>query len=151
MHTSRKAFRRAVAALLVVPLLCLGQPAPATADVIGAAGAGRERARIERAVVDALVAHGVDAAQAKARAAALTDAEAARVAIGIDRLPAAGRGDPVTAAAAVLLVLGFAVVLVIALPFILVVMAVKAHADGHASSQVAPPEARDGPPPEPRY
>lgn len=151
MDTPRKAFRRAVAALLVVPLLCLGQPVPATADVIGAAGASRERARIERAVVDALVRHGVDAAQAQARAAALTDAEAARVAIGIDRLPAAGRADPVTAAAAVFLALGFVLVLVIALPFILVAKAVKAHADRRASGQVAPPEIRDGPPPEPRY
>jgi hypothetical protein len=151
MDTPRKAFRRAGAALLVVPILCLGQAAPATADVIGARGPSAERARVERAVVDALVAHGVDATQAKARAAALTDAEAARVAIGIDRLPAAGRADPVTAAAAVLLVLGFVVVMVIALPFILVAKAVKAHADRHASGQVAPPEARDGPPPEPRY
>ena len=90
-------FYRLVASLLIVSLAGLGTPLPAQAGVISteSAVAGAERDRVasflERADVRAqLQARGVDAAQVKARVAALTDQEAAGLAAQIDALPAGG-------------------------------------------------------------
>lgn len=82
----------------------------------------QERARLLRAIQDPeirarLIEQGVDAHQAEARLAALTDEEAAVLASSIDRLPAgAGGGDPFV------IVIGVALYLVIKylLPYILI-------------------------------
>ena len=91
--------RRLVASLLVVSIAGLGLPLPAQAGIVptGAALASAERDRIasmlERADVRAqLEAYGVRAVDVKARVAALTDEEAARLAGKLDSLPAGGDG-----------------------------------------------------------
>lgn len=86
-------FRRLVAGLLV---LTLALPLPAQAALV-ASDAALDHQRIasllERAEVQAqLRAYGVDPAEAGARAAALTDAEAAQLVSNMDRLPAGGIG-----------------------------------------------------------
>ena len=86
-------FRRCVAALLVVSLLV---PYAAHAGLV-ATDAALDQQRIgqflERADVQhELRARGVDPAQARERAAALTDAEAAQIVSNIDQLPAGGVG-----------------------------------------------------------
>lgn len=86
-------FRRLVAGLLV---LTLALPFPAQAALV-ATDAALERQHIagllERAdIQEQLRAYGVDPAEARARAAALTDAEAAQLVSNIDQLPAGGIG-----------------------------------------------------------
>ena len=85
--------RRFIASLLILSLAGLGFTAPAQAAMVAtdAAVASTERGRIssllERAEVRAqLQAYGVDAADVKARVAALTDEEAAQVAAQLDSL-----------------------------------------------------------------
>jgi hypothetical protein len=89
--------RRIVASLLVVCIAGLGLPLPVHAGMIGTETAlpSAERASIaaflDRAEVrKALQAQGADPADVKARVAALTDEEAARLAADIDSLPAGG-------------------------------------------------------------
>jgi hypothetical protein len=86
-------FRRLVAGLLVVTLAL---PFPAQAALV-ATDAALERQRLagllERAEVQQqLRAYGVEPAEARARVAALTDAEAAQIVSNIDELPAGGIG-----------------------------------------------------------
>jgi hypothetical protein len=86
-------FRRLVAGLLIVGLAL---PLPAQAALV-ATDAALERQRIagllERAEVQQqLRAYGVEPAEARARVAALTDAEAAQLVSNIDELPAGGIG-----------------------------------------------------------
>ena len=92
-------FRRLIASLLVVSLTGLGLPLPAHAGMIGtdslAASGDRDRIAglLERAEVHAgLEAYGVSPADVKARVAAMTDTEVARLAGQIDSLPAGGDG-----------------------------------------------------------
>ena len=92
-------FRRLIASLLVVSLTGLGLPLPAHAGMIGtdslAASGDRDRIAglLERAEVRAgLEAYGVSPADVKARVAAMTDTEVARLAGQIDSLPAGGDG-----------------------------------------------------------
>jgi len=91
--------RRLIAGLLIVSIAGIGLPLPAHAGIVStdAAFASAERGRIasmlERADVRAqLEAYGVRAADVKARVAALTDEEAARLAGKLDSLPAGGDG-----------------------------------------------------------
>jgi len=91
--------RRFIASLLVVSMTGLALPLPSQAAVVATdaalAAAQRERVAtlLERADVRAqLEAHGVRAAEVKARVAALTDEEAAQLAGQLDRLPAGGEG-----------------------------------------------------------
>jgi hypothetical protein len=84
-------FRRSIASLLI---LALAMPLPLQAGMVTTESL-LERERIatmlERADVQAqLQAHGVSPGEVKARAAALTDAEAAELAARIDELPAGG-------------------------------------------------------------
>ncbi len=143
--------RRAIAGFLVGPLLALGMPAPASADIVGTVPERADRARIERIVARELTRRGVGAAQAQARAAALTDREISRIAKEIDTLPAGGT-DPVTAVAALIVVAGAALVLVVAIPIIVLGKLVKAAAESNTgdpapdgadeSRQEAYPEAQ---------
>ena len=91
--------RRFVASLVVVSIAGLGLPPPSHAALLStdAALASAERERVasmfDRADVQAqLQSYGVSAAQAKARVAALSDAEAAQLAAQIDALPVGGDG-----------------------------------------------------------
>jgi hypothetical protein len=86
-------FRRLVAGLLIV---ALAVPLPAQAALVPT-DAALERQRLagllERAEVQQqLRAYGVEPAEARARVAALTDAEAAQLVSNIDELPAGGIG-----------------------------------------------------------
>lgn len=86
-------FRGLVAGLLI---LSLALPLPAQAALV-ATDAALERQRLaglfERAEVQQqLRAYGVEPAEARARVAALTDAEAAQLVSNIDELPAGGIG-----------------------------------------------------------
>lgn len=91
------AFRRLIAALLVVSLSGLGVPLNAQAGMIPpdatAPSVDRERVQsfLDRAEVRAqLIARGVDPADVKGRVAALTEEEAAELARNVDTLPAGG-------------------------------------------------------------
>ena len=92
-------FRRLIAVLLVSSISAMAMPQPAQAKMIatGSAVATGDRARIasllDRSEVSAqLEALGVSVADAKARVAALGDAEAAQLAGQIDSLPAGADG-----------------------------------------------------------
>jgi Family of unknown function (DUF6627) len=89
--------RRFLAGLLVVCMGSVAVPVPALAGIVSTdaivSGAQRERlvVLLERSDVQArLKALGVDAAAAKARVAALSDAQAAQLAAQLDELPAGG-------------------------------------------------------------
>ena len=104
--------RRIVASLLILCLGAMSAPLPALAGIVGTdavvAGAERERLAglLERSDLQArLQALGVDPADARARVAALSDEEAARLAARIDELPAGG--DALGVALVVFLVLLF--------------------------------------------
>jgi len=103
-------FRRVMAGLLIVCMGGLSAPLPALAGIVSTdtvvAGAERERlaGMLERSEVqERLQALGVDPANAKARVAALSDAEAAQLAAQLDELPAGG--DILGAAVLIFLVL----------------------------------------------
>ena len=90
-------FQRCVARVLIVVLIAIGLPLPAQAAMIGTEALtgspahARIAAALDRADVQAqLRANGVDPAEAKARAAALSDTEAAELAARIESLPAGG-------------------------------------------------------------
>jgi hypothetical protein len=98
--------------LLIVCMGGLAAPLPALAGIVSTdsvvAGAERERIAglLERGEVRArLQALGVDPADAKARVAALSDAEAAQLSAQLDELPAGG--DLLGAAVLIFLVLLF--------------------------------------------
>ena len=104
--------RRIVASFLILCLGAMSVPVPAIAGIVGsdAVVAGVERERVagllDRSDVRArLQALGVDPALARARVAALTDEEAARLAAEMDALPAGG--DALGVALIVFLVLLF--------------------------------------------
>ena len=88
---------RLTASLLIASLAFPVRPAGAELlDTAAALGGDRERiaAVFEREEVRVqLEARGVDAAHARARIAALTDEEAARIAEHLETLPAGGRAD----------------------------------------------------------
>jgi len=103
-------FRRVMAGLLIVCMGGLSAPLPALAGIVSTdtvvAGAERERlaGMLDRSEVrERLRALGVDPANAKARVAALSDAEAAQLAAQLDELPAGG--DILWAAVLIFLVL----------------------------------------------
>jgi len=84
--------RRALATLLILTTTLSAAPVPAAMLAVPA-GADRERiaAALDRADVRTeLAARGVSLADAQARVAALTDAEAAELAARLDSLPAGG-------------------------------------------------------------
>jgi len=104
--------RRIVASFLILCLGAMSVPVPALAGIVGtdAVVAGVERERVagllDRSDVQTrLRALGVDPALARARVAALTDEEAARLAAEMDTLPAGG--DALGVALIVFLVLLF--------------------------------------------
>lgn len=78
--------RRAIATILLVPVLSLALPAPVRAGEAFAASVAAQRVVVERL----LVQHGVEPAQARARVHALTDEEAAQVAEKFGEMPAGG-------------------------------------------------------------
>lgn len=105
-------FRRMVAGIVIVCLGSTGLVLPAHAGIVSSealvAGAQQEHLAqlLERNDVQArLKAYGVDPSEARARVAALTDEEAARLAAQIDELPAGG--DVLGAAVLIFLVLLF--------------------------------------------
>ena len=105
-------FRRTVASFLILCMGAVSIPVPAFAGIVSTEQAlvGAERDRLvgllERDDVQArLQALGVDPADARARVAALTDAEAAQLAAEIDALPTGG--DVLGVALIVFLVLLF--------------------------------------------
>ena len=109
--------RRVVAGLLIVCMGGLSAPLPALAGIVSTdtavVGAERERlasllerlaSLLERSEVqERLLVLGVDPANARARVAALSDAEAAQLAAQLDELPAGG--DILVAAVLIFLVL----------------------------------------------
>jgi hypothetical protein len=86
--------RRVIATLLVISI-AMPWPSQAAMVATDSALAGAQRAQVVRLLARAdvqarLEAYGVNAADVKARIAALSDDEAARLAAQIDRLPAGG-------------------------------------------------------------
>src|SRR5258706_16233524 len=92
-------FRRSVSTALIVSMVGMGLPLSAQAGMVPTTTVAAESAKerivslIERSDVRAqLHAFGVNPADAKARVAALSDAEAAQLAARFDSLPAGGDG-----------------------------------------------------------
>ena len=92
-----KTFKRWISSLLIVSMMAIGVPMPASAAIVStdqlAAGAEREQVRsfLDRAEVRTrLQSMGVDADAARARVDALSDQEAKDLAGKIDQLPAGG-------------------------------------------------------------
>ena len=132
----RSVIRRPVAAWLAICMLVVSMPAPVQA---GEPPSGVDRRRVERLVEKALVDYGVDPRQAKARAAALTDDEAARVAAEIDKLPAGGSGgyDVIGGLVLIALLAVGLIVLAIAIPILIL--------KKFAESDAAPDSAGENP------
>jgi len=80
--------RRPIAAMLAASMFALSLPASSRAGIVPTHTPSPDQQRVEQV----LVQHGVDPAQAKARAAALTNEEAARVAAEFDATPAGAGG-----------------------------------------------------------
>ncbi|MDH3319590.1 MAG: PA2779 family protein [Betaproteobacteria bacterium] len=106
-------FRRLLAGLLIVCMGSMAVPVPALAGIVSTdaivTGVERERlvSLLERSEIQAQLKDlGVDAAAARARVAALSDAEAAQLASQLDELPAGGI-DALGVALVVFLVLLF--------------------------------------------
>ena len=105
--------RSLLAISLIVSIAGLGVPLPAQAGMLSTSDAlrpdarGRIAALLGRQDLQArLAAYGVNVSDVKARVAALTDEEAARLASQIDQAPAGGDGGAlITAALIVFLVL----------------------------------------------
>ncbi|HEX4927414.1 MAG TPA: PA2779 family protein [Burkholderiales bacterium] len=101
-----RTFRQSVAALLILCVTGWALPLPAQAamlatdSALASADKGRIAQFLDRADVRAqLQSHGVSPADAKARVAALTDDEAAKLAGQIDSAPAGGDGGAIIGAA----------------------------------------------------
>ena len=77
-------FKRSISSIAAAALLATSVPAPAYANKASAAASLAVRERVETLLVN----RGVQLAEARARAAALTDEEASRVAAEMDALPA---------------------------------------------------------------
>jgi len=101
MRKTVKFSKRIGVSALLVPFLAMAQPLPAhagmvTTEAVLSAGqrsvnAAKVSEALEReGVRERMIALGVDPAEARARVAALGDAELARLAAGIDSLPAGG-------------------------------------------------------------
>ena len=99
MHVER--FRRSCVALISLSLVSLGLQAPAAAGIVGTAEAVAavqqqdHRAAVQDVLARAdvreqMVGLGVDPAEVDARIAALTDAEVATLATGLEGAPAGG-------------------------------------------------------------
>lgn len=116
--------QRVIASLMAACIALAGSVQSAQAALIGTeqvaatrgqGGAGSPQARLQAAlaradVAQALAERGVDVEQARARVAALTDAEAARLAEEIDRAPA-GAGELVGTLVLVFVILVFSDIL----------------------------------------
>ena len=92
-------FRRSISVALIVSMLGMGLPLSAQAGMVPTPAVAAEPAKeriislIERSDVRAqLQSFGVNPADAKARVAALSDAEAAQLAARLDSLPAGADG-----------------------------------------------------------
>jgi hypothetical protein len=92
-----RAFKRWISSVLILAMIGVGFPLPASAGIVTTdqAGAAAQRERVlgflDRQEVRAkLQSLGVDANAAKARVDALTDQEAQDLAARIDQLPAGG-------------------------------------------------------------
>jgi hypothetical protein len=99
-------FRRSVSTALIVSMVGMGLPLSAQAGMVPTTTVAAEPAKerivslIERSDVRAqLQAIGVNPNDAKARVAALSDAEAAQLAARFDSLPAGGDGGAIIGAA----------------------------------------------------
>ena len=99
-------FRRSVSTALIVSMVGMGLPLSAQAGMVPTTTVAAEPAKerivslIERSDVRAqLQALGVNPNDAKARVAALSDAEAAQLAARFDSLPAGGDGGAIIGAA----------------------------------------------------
>ena len=99
-------FRRSISIALIVSMLGMGLPLSAQAGMVPTPAVAAEPAKariiglLERSDVRAqLESLGVNPADAKARVAAMSDAEAAQLAARLDRLPAAGDGGAIIGAA----------------------------------------------------
>ena len=118
MVAMQSVIRRSVATLMAACMLAVSLPPRVQA---GEVSPGVDRQRVERLVVEALVHYGVNPAQARARAAALTDEEAARVAAEIDKLPAGGSGgyDVIGGLVLVAMLAVGLIVLLVAIPIVI--------------------------------
>jgi len=87
--TMKRTLRHAITRLVVSTMLATSVPAPASAGEFSSVISLTDRERVELL----LAAHGVQSAEARARAAALTDQEATQLAAEIDALPAGGGGE----------------------------------------------------------
>jgi hypothetical protein len=87
--TMNTRLRRTIATVAVSALVAASMPAPATAGEFSSVISLTDRERVELLLAE----RGVQSAEARARAAALTEKEANQLAAEIDALPAGGGGE----------------------------------------------------------
>ena len=87
--TMNTRLRRTIASVAVSALVAASMPAPASAGEFSSVLWLTDRERVELLLTE----RGVQSAEARARAAALTDKEANQLAAAIDALPAGGGGE----------------------------------------------------------
>jgi hypothetical protein len=87
--TMKRTLRHAITRVVVSTMLATSVPAPASAGEFSSVISLADRERVELLLTE----RGVQSAEARARAAALTDKEANQLAAEIDALPAGGGGE----------------------------------------------------------
>ena len=87
--TMKRTLRHAITRVVVSTMLATSVPAPASAGEFSSVISLTDRERVELLLAE----RGVQSAEARARAAALTEKEANQLAAEIDALPAGGGGE----------------------------------------------------------
>jgi Family of unknown function (DUF6627) len=118
-RTMKRTLRRTISSVVVITTIAVSLPAPAHAAEFSGVISLADRERVELLLTE----HGVQAAEARARAAALTDKEANQLAAGIDALPAGGTGEDVANGLYGMVILGL---MVFALVGFLIIKAIEA-------------------------
>lgn len=108
--TMNTRFRRTTASAVVSSLIAASVPAPASAGEFSSVISLTDRERVELMLTE----RGVQSAEARARAAALTDKEANQLAAEIDALPAGGGGEATANALYGMIMLSLLVIALIA-------------------------------------
>jgi hypothetical protein len=117
--TMNTRLRRTFSSVVVSTMLTASLPAHVYAAEFSSVISLTDRERVELLLTE----HGVQAAEARARAAALTDEEATRLAAEIDALPAGGTGEDVANGLYGMVILGL---MVFALVGFLIIKAIEA-------------------------
>lgn len=137
--------RRTISSVVVSATLASSLPAPVHATEFSGLVSLADRERVELLLTE----RGVRPAEARARAAALTDKEASQVAAQIDALPAGGGGEDVASGLYGMVILGLMVVALIG--FLLMKAIEAAKSTGSPATDRTNPAGDPAPKPAPYF